>query len=136
MKRLYLLIFGILILAAPPVKAQGLTHPRDIPAAFHESPKLMVELDSRRSFISNRDNQILGGRIGFNFDQNIAVGFGLYALASRFDKSFTLTNEIGGIDTIRSRLKFAYISMWAEYILLVTKSCTQTQPGKDFVLAF
>lgn len=101
--------------------AQGLTNPLDIPQAFQESPKLMLEFDSKRSFLGNRDIKILGARVGMDFDQKIAVGFGAYFLRSPFVRNFITPDDSGGTDTIRSNLKFAYVSIWAEYILLVTK---------------
>lgn len=121
MIRYALLIVGLLLLPAFSLPGQGLTRPGDIPEAFRESPKLMVELDSRRSIFSNRDNQILGTRIGLNFDQKIAAGFGLYFLASRFEKTMTVPDGSGGIHLVESRLRFAYMNAWAEYMLLVTK---------------
>jgi hypothetical protein len=45
----------------------------------------------------------------------------MYFLRSPFVRNFTVPNDSGGTDTIRSNLRFAYISLWVEYILLVTK---------------
>jgi hypothetical protein len=101
---------------------QGWNHPADLPDAFLSSPKLGAGFDSKRSFIANRDVNIFGVRAGLEFDRKAAVGFGYYFLSSPFYSNFIHPADSGGgLDTTRSRLRFSYVSVWFEYMLLASR---------------
>ncbi|MBK9451330.1 MAG: hypothetical protein IPN95_18360 [Bacteroidetes bacterium] len=108
-------------LTAIAAKAQLLNPPRDIPAAFRQSPKLLVGLDSRRSFVSGRDVKVMGVRVGLDFEKRARVGFGVYTLASEFNRNFIRTDFFGIVDTIQAQLRFNYLIAYFEYVLLTTK---------------
>ncbi|MBL0015687.1 MAG: hypothetical protein KA239_03555 [Bacteroidia bacterium] len=108
-------------LTAIAAKAQLLNPPRDIPAAFRQSPKLLVGLDSRRSFVSGRDVKVMGVRVGLDFEKRARVGFGVYTLASEFNRNFIRTDFFGIVDTIQAQLRFNYLTAYFEYVLLTTK---------------
>jgi hypothetical protein len=103
------------------MQAQVLNAPRDLPGAFATSPKILVAVDSRRSFISNRDVKIMGVRVGLDFDKKARVGFGVYALASPFNRTFIRPNYSGIVDTMTCQLKFSYMTGYFEYVVLTTK---------------
>lgn len=118
------LIFTVLIgflLVAASLSAQVINPPRDLGPAFRQSPKLLVGLDSRRSFISGRDVKMMGIRVGLEFDKRARVGFGVYTLASQFQRKFVQINYLGLADTVTTQLEFSYMSAYFEYILLTTK---------------
>ena len=100
---------------------QGLTNPADLPDAFLASPRLGAGFDSKRSFIANRDVSIFGVRVGLEFDRKAATGFGFYFLSSPFYRNFIHPGDSGGVDTTRARLRFSYVSLWFEYMMLATK---------------
>lgn len=110
-----------LCLATVSTQAQLINSPREIPAAFRQSPKLLVGLDSRRSFVSGRDVKVMGVRVGLDFEKRARVGFGVYTLASEFNRNFIRTDFFGVVDTIESSLRFAYMTGYFEYVLLATK---------------
>lgn len=110
-----------LLLACLPAKAQLLHAPKELPAAFRAAPKLLVGLDGRRSFISNRDVKLLGVRVGLEFEKRMRVGFGLYTLASPFTRTFVRVNDLGIPDTLHPQLRFSYMTAFGEYILLSTQ---------------
>jgi hypothetical protein len=103
------------------LKAQGLNAPGELPHAFKQSPKILVGLDSRRSFISNRDVKIMGLRVGLDFEKHARVGFGIYTLASPFSRTFIRPNQLGILDTLQCQLEFAYMTAYFEYVVLTTK---------------
>ena len=110
-----------LLLAASSLSAQVINHPRELGAAFRQSPKLLVGLDSRRSFISGRDVKVMGLRVGLEFEKRARVGFGVYTLASQFQRKFIQINYLGLADTVTTQLEFSYMTAYFEYILLTTK---------------
>jgi hypothetical protein len=101
--------------------AQGLNHPRDIFPALRQSPKLLIGLDSRRSIISSRDVQIMGLRASLDFESRIRLGFGVYFLASKFERLFLIPDQLGNVNSVHSRLKFTYMSAYFEYVLFSNK---------------
>ncbi|MEM6271128.1 MAG: hypothetical protein AAF998_16945 [Bacteroidota bacterium] len=103
------------------ISAQGLTRPKELPAAFRSTPKVLVGFDSKRSFIDNRDVRIFGVRAGLEFDRKVGVGFGIYFLRSPFVRNFIEPADGGGVDTIRSNLRFGYVSAWFEYMIYASR---------------
>lgn len=103
--------------------SQGVNKPRDIRDAFHSpNAKLIVGLDSRRSFISRRDVQVFGVRGGYDLDNKVRFGVGAYFLRSPFYRTFFFENpDNGGRDTLTARLRFNYMTLFVEPVLLSTR---------------
>ena len=80
-------------------------------------PKLFGGLDSRHSFISKREVNIIGLRLGLNYNDRVRFSFGLYFLETPFYRSQILSSG----DTITSKLGFAYMAMACEYVLFKTR---------------
>jgi hypothetical protein len=119
--RNFAILVLLLLLSVVAVNAQLLNAPRELPSAFRQPPKLLVGLDSRRSFVSGRDVKVMGVRVGLDFEKRARVGFGVYTLASEFNRNFIRTDFFGIIDTVNAQLKFSYLTAYFEYVLLTTK---------------
>ncbi|MEY3443081.1 MAG: hypothetical protein RLZZ519_1362, partial [Bacteroidota bacterium] len=59
--------------------------------------------------------------VGLDFEKRARVGFGVYTLASQFNRNFIRTDFFGIVDTIESQLRFNYLTAYFEYVLLTTK---------------
>lgn len=64
---------------------------------------------------------MMGLRVGLEFDKRVRVGFGVYTLASKFQRNIVQTNYLGIRDTVSTQLEFSYMTAYFEYILLTTK---------------
>jgi hypothetical protein len=91
---------------------------RKLGTALQSPPKLSLGLDSRRSFISNRDVKMLGLRVSMDFQNRARLGFGLYFLASPYYRLFNEIDAQGLPTTARHKLQFTYISAYFEYVIL------------------
>lgn len=115
-------LFGLgLMFVGCLAKGQLLNSPKALPAAFAQTPKLLVGLDTKRSFITDRDVKIMGVRVGLDFDKRARVGFGVYTLASPYHRVFSLETPFGNPRAVNSQLRFVYMSAYFEYVLLLTK---------------
>lgn len=104
------------------LQGQVIHDPRKLGEALKMSPKLSVALESRRSFISNVDVKVVGLKTSLDFERRARLGFGVYFLASPFNRKFILPNALGTQnDTIDSKLQFTYLSVFFEYVILTTK---------------
>lgn len=105
------------------VKSSILTRPADIRDAFRsDKVKVSVGLDSRRSFVSRQDVNMLGARAGLDFDGMVRVGGGIYFLFSDIHQQFVLTNPSTGEDsTVTARLRFNYITFFFEPVILKSR---------------
>jgi hypothetical protein len=119
--RAFTLLLTLSFLLCLSAKSQLINAPRDLPAAFKQTPKLLIGLDTRRSFVSGRDVKVMGLRVGLEFEKRARVGFGMYTLASEFTRNFVFDDAFGGKDTVEAQLQFAYMNVFFEYVLLTTK---------------
>ncbi len=73
--------------------------------SLKQKPQLDFKVDSRNSFISNRQARIFGVKVGLNFNKKVKIGIGYNWITSDVfrpsDKSF---------------LKYAYLSPYFEYV--------------------
>lgn len=115
-------------LLAGPLKAQVLQSPKDWPAALRLAPKFNVSLDSKRSFISNRDVKTLGLKAVLDFDNRVRLGFGVYFLQSPFYRYLTVSDYYGVQDTVQAKLDFVFMTSFFEYVFLTTKRWELSSP--------
>jgi hypothetical protein len=118
----------VLLLLVASLKAQVFQSPKDWPAALRLAPKLNVGLDSKRSFISNRDVKTLGLKASLDFDNRLRLGFGVYFLQSPFYRSLSVTDYFGVEDTVRAKLDFVFMTSFVEYVFLSTKRWELSSP--------
>ncbi len=104
-------------------KKSVITKPSDIREAFQRNrSQTAVALDSRRSFVSRQDVNMLGIRAGLDFDGLVRVGGGVYLLFSDVYQQFSLTDPATGAQTtVSGRLHFSYVSAFFEPVLLQSK---------------
>lgn len=118
----------VLLLSMASVKAQYLQSPKYWAAALRLPPKLNVSLDSKRSFISNRDVKTLGLKANLDFDNRVRLGFGVYFLQSPFYRSLKVTDYYGVEDTVKAKLDFVFMTGFFEYVFLTTKRWELSAP--------
>lgn len=119
------LSFGCLVLFAllgsMPLISRGQGFFKKHTLLFSESlkkkPKFFAGFDSRHSFISRRQVNIGGVRLGLTYDQRVRFSFGLYFLVTPFFRNQILSNG----DTITSKLGFAYFAGACEYVFFKSK---------------
>lgn len=117
---LYILLLSIAIPFG--ASAQVFHKPSEIGEAFRSGEaKIIVGLDSRRSFISRRDVKVFGVRAGLDLQGKVRFGFGAYFLRSPFSRTFFWQNPFGLTDTLVSPLNFNYMTVFFEPVVLTTK---------------
>lgn len=119
-KRTYLLVSLVLLFAA--AKAQPALD--TIKDCLKEKPRVFAKLDTRNSFISNSSAKIFGVKMGLNYGHRLLIGIGynqLYPPAKDFDQQLYYTDISGSRDSVTSRLRMYYISIYMEYIFYQTK---------------
>ncbi len=121
MKRWSTLFFVLAIALSLPLRAQVFNDLRKVGPALKLPPKLSVGLESRRSFISSVDVKVMGLKASLDFDRRVRMGFGVYFLASAFNKNFIRNDIFGQVDTVNARLQFTYLTGFFEYVILSTK---------------
>ena len=83
--------------------------------AFHHVPHLDLRLDTRNSFISNKAAKIFGIKVGLEFNDIVKTGISFNLMLIPFEKAKIVSvNNI--IDTVQARLRFAYGSIYFEYV--------------------
>ena len=104
-------------------KKRALIKPSDIRDAFRQNEaKLLLGLDSRRTFINRQDVNISGIRAGLDFNGLARVGGGIYFLLSPIYQQFELTDPVTNEDTVVSaRLRFNYVSCFFEPTIVHSK---------------
>ncbi|PLX11938.1 MAG: hypothetical protein C0594_03000 [Marinilabiliales bacterium] len=83
--------------------------------SLKEKPGLLLKLDTRNSFVANRSARITGVKVGLNFDNVVKIGAGYNWLKSDISKDLYIADSHVILDTISARLKFRYLSYFAEY---------------------
>ena len=92
--------------------------------ASYEKPKFLIGLDSRRSFIENREVRIFGARVGVDFDHRWRVGIGFYSLLGDNRGTYTINQ-----DTVLGRINFSYVAWFFEYVFYRHKRWEFSIPG-------
>ena len=122
---LYLIPFGLLLWKVP--QSFGQLFPRmkqQMREASYEKPHFIIGLDSRRSFIENREVNIFGARVGVEFDRRWRVGLGFYGLASEYERTFIVDGN-----PVQGRLNFNYLAWFFEYVPFRNKRWEFSIPG-------
>ena len=102
-----LVMIGML-LAAVPCRAQLLD---SIRLFTRERPRLVVKLDSRGSFISNRNVSLMGVKVGLEHAGRFQYGIGYSFLSSNVEQVRIL--ESG--EQVQARLHMGYVCPYVEY---------------------
>ncbi len=92
-------------------------------SAIEKKGSFSFNVDSRDSYIDNNLAYIFGFSVGVCFDKKITIGGGINILAS----TISSIKYTGG-DTLKGKLKFSYISYFAEYTMALTKHWTLDFP--------
>ena len=109
---------------------QGFQSPKDWSAALRQAPKLNVGLDTRHSFISSRDVSTAGIKVSLDFENRLRFGYGVYFLfRNRVFRDFTLTDSLGNAYTVKSELRFSYLSAFAEYVFFLNERWEFSAPA-------
>jgi len=121
--------FIICLSGTSSLSAQGFTHPSEIGDAFnsHDS-KIVVGLDSRRSFIGRTDVNIWGVRAGLDFQGKVRLGAGAYFLRTPLPRQFIIDRPGIPTDTISSELRFSYLSLFIEPVVFSSKRWEMDTP--------
>lgn len=110
--KVYFVLLGLFLWNSPQVWGQLFPRMKNnMQQASMEDPHLIIGLDSRRSFIENRDVKFFGARVGVEFDRRWRVGVGWYGLVTPFERNFPV-----GDTSIRGRLNFNYVAWFFEYV--------------------
>ena len=99
-----------------------------IAASFNYKPKFDFKFATRNSFIASKKANIFAFKIGLEFNETVTVGLGFNSLkSSDFYENKIRFDENGMIkDTVKSILKFNYISPFFEYIFFKNKRWEHT----------
>ena len=92
-------------------------HAEIFSSSLKVKPKFFGGFDSRHSFISKRQVNIGGLRMGLNYNDRVRFSFGLYFLETAFYRTQLMSSG----DTLTAKLGFAYFAMACEYVLFKTK---------------
>jgi len=106
---------------------QAQTVEEDISKAINTSPDFFVRFDSKNSIISNAGIKLWGMNIGLNHSDTFKYGLGIYDLSTPYHRNY-FTTQNGVTDTIHTRLKFTYASVFAEYVFYQTKHWQGSMP--------
>jgi hypothetical protein len=87
-------------------QAQGMTDTTQSPLKF------TLNLDSRQSFIKNREVSIIGGKAGIQIGKKWRTGLAYYTLYSPLNILY-----LDGDDTLNLQTRFQYISTYIEYVI-------------------
>jgi len=115
----YSLAVAVLLLLLFPVgvKAQLMDH---IHASMSKKPRILFNLEPRRSFVANSNVTVLGLKIVVEFDKRIRIGGGFNVMtgahSSNLDKVIYAENGIDTVDV--AVLKFNYWCYFVEYVLV------------------
>lgn len=99
----------------------------DISEAVKNPPSPFFRFDAKNSIISNSGAKIWGLNLGLDYDNTFKYGVGFYGLSSIVKKNFYETSN-GITDTINTRLKFFYLSLFAEYVFYKSKHWQASMP--------
>ncbi|MEO5585988.1 MAG: hypothetical protein ABIQ75_11070 [Flavobacteriales bacterium] len=102
------MLAGCLLLAVLPVKAQLLDSLRIF---SHEPSKFVVKLDSRGSFISNRNVKIMGVKVGLEHAGRLQYGIGYSFLSTKVEQLMRV-DDVGEVPV---RLRLGYVTPYVEY---------------------
>lgn len=113
MKRLLLLVLFLLELALP-LRSKAQLYD-SLKASLALKKTIHFKFDSRNSFISSRQAQIWGVKLGADFGNKLRLGFGYNFLNSDFStNSFSISPS--GIDVVSRKLKIHYGCAYIEYV--------------------
>jgi len=88
----------------------------NIKQSFETKPKIFLKFNSRNSIISTEGARINSINTGLEFEKKTRVGLGYEWLGSKIYRDKYILNENNIIDTVNTRLKLQYISLFGEYI--------------------
>ena len=113
----------ILLLFFLTVSFQGKSQFMDsIHDCLQASPKLMIKLNNKGSFVANKPASVIGLVLGLSFNKRLKFGLGYNQVTSRIHKDYFLNDYLGNpTDTFNSTLKLLYISGYTEYIYFYKK---------------
>ncbi|MCD6365984.1 MAG: hypothetical protein J7L46_00440 [Bacteroidales bacterium] len=88
-----------------------------IHSCLQASPKLMIKLNNRGSFVANKPASVAGLVLGLSFNKRLKFGLGYNQVNSRIHKDYFLNDYLGNsADTFNFILKLLYVSGYAEYV--------------------
>lgn len=91
-----------------------------IKEVFKSTPKLLIKLDSKFSFVSNQLVTMRGVKVGANYNNFVKVGLGY----SWMKNNFTFDNPTDQINDSTYDLKYSYFSLFLDYNLYSKKKLT------------
>jgi hypothetical protein len=86
-----------------------------IKSDLKHKPVFHYKFDSRSAFIGNRNANVWGIKFGIGFNRRIRFGLGYNYLKSRLPSRVNLISPLTG-ESIKSRLRMRYLSVYTEYI--------------------
>ena len=110
-KNLKLFFFIIVFFVSANVHAQLID---SIKNCLTQKPRFNAKFDNRNSFVSNSRARIFGVKAGLEYNNHFVIGIGYNFLNSEIDKEFY--SVVSANDTINTKLRFNYISIFAEYV--------------------
>jgi hypothetical protein len=102
---------GLLLLLCLPGRAQLID---SIGGFLSEPPRILFALDTRGSFIANRNVRLLGVKAGLEHAGRVRYGIGYSLLASPVEGTATVV-EGGTARTVRTRLRLGYVAPFFSY---------------------
>lgn len=87
----------------------------------NQSPTPYFSLDSRNSSLMGTPVHLFGAKLGLEWDEQYRAGFGLYQLTTRFKDPIQVD---ANPPSARSRFRFRYYSLFAEYRFFHNKHWT------------
>ncbi len=95
-----------------------------IALSFSQKPALIGGLDSRHTFISKRQINLLGARAGLQWGRRFRFSLGYYFMENPFYLNEIKTDG----DTIQSKLGFSYFALIPEYVLFLNNRWELSMP--------
>jgi len=115
-KRFFFLIFLLTFLSG---NAQLMD---SIHSCLQYSPKPMIKLNNKGSFVANKSASVVGLVMGLSFNKRLKFGLGYNQVISRIHKNYYLNDYLGNpVDTFLSTLKLIYFSTYLEYVYYYKK---------------
>jgi len=88
-----------------------------IHSCLQHSPKPMIKLNNKGSFVANKPASVVGLVMGLSFNKRLKFGLGYNEVISHIHKNYYLNDYLGNpVDTFFSTLKLIYFSTYLEYV--------------------
>jgi len=86
-----------------------------------QKKRFTFKIDTKNSFITKRRAEIVGLKLGVDYNKKFRIGVGVHSLKSAIFSNYYLMKESGEVDTASRQFKVEYIAAYAEYVFYKTR---------------